>query len=125
MLRGSPPDMSMITMDGTQLTAAASGNTVTGNGRAPVIDRTPAEFIKEVEVTKASTPDMDATGLGGSVKLITKSAFDFKQPRLTTFQAGYMTSNCACCPSRLTPSPFLGISAESKLKAPTTKERLS
>ncbi len=89
MLRGAPPSMSMITLDGTQLTAAASGNTGSMGDRAPVIDRTPAEFIKEVEITKASTPDMDATGLGGAAKLITKSAFDFKQTQVLSFQGSY------------------------------------
>lgn len=89
MFRGAPPSMSMITLDGTQLPAAASGNTGSMGDRAPVIDRTPAEFIKEVEVTKASTPDMDATGLGGAAKLITKSAFDFKQTQVLSFQGSY------------------------------------
>ena len=88
MLRGAPPNMSMISLDGTQLTAAAASNTGTVGDRAPLIDRLPAEFIKEIEVTKASRPDMDATGLGGAAKLITKSAFDFKENTVATFRAG-------------------------------------
>ncbi len=87
MLRGAPPGMSMVSLDGTQMTAAASMNTGTLGDRAPTLDRIPAEFIKEVEVTKASTPDMDANGLGGAAKLITKSAFDFKERGLTTYRA--------------------------------------
>ncbi len=88
MLRGAPPGMSAVSVDGTQLTSASAGNTGTLGDRAPVIDRIPSEFIKEVEVTKASTPDMDATGLGGAAKLITKSAFDFKDRSLMTYRAG-------------------------------------
>lgn len=88
MLRGAPPSMSMISLDGTQLTAAAASNTGTVGDRAPLIDRLPAEFIKEIEVTKASRPDMDATGLGGAAKLVTKSAFDFKENLVATYRAG-------------------------------------
>lgn len=88
MLRGAPPSMSMVTLDGTQMTSAAASNVGTLGDRAPVIDRIPSEFIKEVEITKASTPDMDATGLGGSAKLITKSAYDFKEANVISFQGG-------------------------------------
>ncbi|MSU49762.1 MAG: TonB-dependent receptor [Opitutus sp.] len=88
MLRGAPPNMSMVTIDGTQMTAAASPQTGTIGDRATSIDRVPAEFIKEIEITKASRPDMDASGLGGAAKLITKSAFDFKERAVTTFRAG-------------------------------------
>ena len=35
MLRGAPPNMSMISLDGTQLTAAAASNTGTVGARAP------------------------------------------------------------------------------------------
>ncbi len=88
MLRGAPPGMSAVSLDGTQLTSASASNTGTLGDRAAVIDRVPAEFIKEIEVTKASTPDMDATGLGGAAKLITKSGFDFKTPSLISFRGG-------------------------------------
>ncbi len=90
MLRGAPPGMSMISLDGTQMSAAGSRDSIPGSDRAPVIDRLPAEFIKEVEITKASTPDMDATGLGGAAKLVTKSAFDFKERQVFTYQWSYI-----------------------------------
>jgi len=88
MLRGAPPNMSMVTIDGTQMTAAASAQTGTIGDRAASIDRVPAEFIKEIEITKASRPDMDASGLGGAAKLVTKSAFDFKERTVMTYRAG-------------------------------------
>jgi len=90
MLRGAPPGMSMISLDGTQMSAAGSRDSIPGSDRAPVIDRIPAEFIKEVEVTKASTPDMDATGLGGAAKLVTKSAFDFRERQVFSYQWSYI-----------------------------------
>ena len=90
MLRGAPPGMSMISLDGTQMSAAGSRDSIPGSDRAPVIDRIPAEFIKEVEVTKSSTPDMDATGLGGAAKLVTKSAFDFKERQVFNYQWSYI-----------------------------------
>ncbi len=73
MLRGAPPDLSLVTMDGTRIAEANSGG-----GRAVDISRIPAELIKQVEVNKALTPDMDVDGIGGSANLTTKSAFDFK-----------------------------------------------
>jgi outer membrane receptor protein involved in Fe transport len=38
-------------------------------------------------VTKGNTPDQPADSLGGTVNLVTKSAFDFKQ-RVLTYRAG-------------------------------------
>lgn len=78
MLRGSPPNQSMVAIDGTRMAAAVAGSGAAQGDRAPAIDRIPSEFIKEIEVNKALTPDMPADGLGGSANLITKSGFDFR-----------------------------------------------
>ena len=85
-LRGTPPDLNAVTLDGTRTAAAIAGFSPQGD-RASLIDQIPSEFIKEIEVTKASTPDMWADSLGGSVNLITKSAFDFTD-RVITYRAG-------------------------------------
>jgi TonB-dependent receptor len=46
--------------------------------------------VASIEVTKALTPDMDADAIGGSVNMITKSAFDFDRPKLfISAGAGY------------------------------------
>jgi len=79
MLRGAPPNLSMVSLDGTRLAAAVTGGGANSGDRSPDISRIPAELIKQVEVNKALTPDMDADGIGGSVNLTTKSAFDFKE----------------------------------------------
>ena len=67
-LRGAPPQMGMTMLNGSRLSGAAAGDTGKVGDRASLIDRIPSEFIKEVEVTKASTPDMDSAGLGGATR---------------------------------------------------------
>ncbi len=73
ILRGAPPDLSLVTLDGTRLASSD-----TGGGRAADVSRIPAELIKQVEVNKALTPEMEVDGIGGSANLTTKSAFDFR-----------------------------------------------
>lgn len=87
-LRGIPPDQSAVTVDGALMAAAVAGAHAAVLGdRAPPIDRIPPDFIKEIEIVKAATPDQPANGLGGSVNLKTKSAFDFNQS-VTTYRIG-------------------------------------
>ncbi len=58
--------------------------------RSVALDAIPADAIASIEVTKALTPDMDADAIGGSVNLITKSAFDYDKPViLGTLGSGY------------------------------------
>ncbi len=86
-VRGMPPELSNMSMDGTRTAAAISGFTPQGD-RAGLIDQIPSEFIKEVQVTKSNTPEQSADSLGGTVNLVTKSAFDFSG-RLITYRAGF------------------------------------
>ena len=83
MLRGAPPDMSLVSVDGDRLVSADAGG-----GRAANIALVPAELIKEVEVNKTLMPDMEIDGIGGSVNLTTKSAFDFRN-RYIRYLAAY------------------------------------
>lgn len=85
-LRGAPPELNSVTLDGTRTASAVAGFTPQGD-RAALIDQIPADFIKEIEVTKGNTPDQSADSLGGTVNLVTKSAFDFKQ-RVITYRLG-------------------------------------
>lgn len=88
-LRGSPPDQSSLSIDGTIMTAAVAGSAAGVIGdRAPQLDRLPAELIKEIEVFKALMPDRDADGLGGAANLVTKSGFDFKN-RVVSYKFAY------------------------------------
>jgi iron complex outermembrane recepter protein len=81
-IRGTPVEFSALNVDGVRSTGAFSGFNTQGD-RGAQSDQVPAEFIKEVELTKAPTPDMPADSIGGSTNLITKSALDFKEDVLT------------------------------------------
>ena len=85
-LRGAPPELNAVSLDGARMAGAIAGFTPQGD-RAALIDQIPADFIKEIEVTKGNTPDQPADSLGGAVNLVTKSAFDFRQ-RVLTYRAG-------------------------------------
>ncbi len=85
-IRGTPVEFSALNVDGVRAAGAFSGFNTQGD-RGAQSDQIPAEFIKEVEVTKAPTPDMPADSIGGATNLITKSALDFKESILT-YRAG-------------------------------------
>jgi TonB-dependent receptor len=84
-VRGLPPELNSVSVDGTR-SAAASSTIYQASGtqgeRAVPIDQIPSDFIKEVEVIKALTPDVPADSLGGTVNLVTKSALDLKESQL-------------------------------------------
>jgi len=81
-IRGTPVEFSSLNVDGVRSTGAFSGFNTQGD-RGAQSDQIPAEFIKEVQVTKAPTPEMAADSIGGSTNLVTKSALDFKENVLT------------------------------------------
>lgn len=66
-IRGTSPDLSSVTIDGTRVPSAEA------NVRSVQLDLIPADMIQGIEVSKVVTPDMDADAIGGSVNLITKS----------------------------------------------------
>jgi iron complex outermembrane recepter protein len=78
-IRGVDSNMNAVSIDGTR---GSNGSTRDFN-RAFEIDKVPADFIETIEITKASTPDMDADSIGGAVNLKTKSALDRKGRRFT------------------------------------------
>jgi outer membrane receptor protein involved in Fe transport len=85
MVRGMPPELNAVQMDGVRLAAADSG--INQGDRSVRIDQLPSEFIKEIEIIKANLPEQWADALGGTVNLVTKSAFDYKTD-VRTYQAG-------------------------------------
>jgi TonB-dependent receptor len=76
-MRGFPGNNTGITIDGAETTA-----TFNGNSRALDLREVPFNNVSRVEITKVPTPDMPASGLGGSINLITRSGFESKAPRL-------------------------------------------
>ncbi len=77
-MRGFPGNNTGLTIDGAETTA-----TFNGNSRALDLREVPFNNVSRVEVTKVPTPDMPATGLGGSINLITRNGFETKTPRFT------------------------------------------
>lgn len=85
-IRGTPVEFSALNIDGVRSSGAFSGFNTQGD-RGAQSDQIPIEFIKEVQVTKAPTPDMPADSIGGSTNLVTKSALDFKE-NVFTYRVG-------------------------------------
>ena len=78
--------MNAFTIDGT--TTAAASSTIyqaagTQGERAVPVDQVPSDFIKEVQLIKAPTPDMPASSIGGTANMVTKSALDVKGTQLS------------------------------------------
>jgi TonB-dependent receptor len=77
-LRGFPGNNTGLTVDGATMASSFGGNT-----RSLDLREMPMNNISRVEVTKVPTPDMPASGLGGSINLISKSGFEARKPKLT------------------------------------------
>ncbi len=86
-IRGVGPELNAVTMDGLQVASAQSAN----GGRAFEFDQASLGNIETIELTKAPTPDMDGASIGGSVNLVTKSAFDRAGGRVFTYTLGFIT----------------------------------
>jgi TonB-dependent receptor len=74
-LRGFPATTSSVTIDGGDVMGARGGDT-----RALSLLEVPMSNVSRVEVTKVPTPDMPASGLGGSLNIISKGGFESKRP---------------------------------------------
>lgn len=72
-VRGIPANNVGILVDGVQLASA-----VNDNSRAVSLRGVPLSNISRVEVTKVPTPDYPASGLGGTVNIISANPFDKK-----------------------------------------------
>ncbi len=80
-IRGITGALNGVTVDG-DLIAAANSGTMT---RAFEFDQASISVLDSIEVTKAPTPDMNANAIGGSVNLVTKSAFDRRDERMLLY----------------------------------------
>jgi TonB-dependent receptor len=111
-LRGFPGNNTGLTVDGGEM--ASSFN---GNSRSLDLREMPMNNVSRVEVTKVPTPDMPASGLGGSINLITRSGFESKTPKFNynvytmfhnhnglTFDGGPRNHNSANSPKFIQPS---------------------
>lgn len=88
-VRGLPPEMTAVTVDGSEVAAVFSAQSRVTNLLA-----IPTTNVATVEVTKVPTPDVPASGLGGVVNLTTRSGFErttpvFKYEVSTAFDPQY------------------------------------
>lgn len=73
-LRGFPSNFSNISLDG--------GSVATARSPSRTINLVDVPFLNasRVEVSKVPTPDMPASGLGGTINIIAKNGFELKRP---------------------------------------------
>src|SRR3954471_15243028 len=69
-VRGVSSEYNSVTSDGQQVLSNNPGS------RTVNLNVIPSNQISQIEVIKSKTPDMIADGIGGSVKLVNKSALD-------------------------------------------------
>lgn len=72
-IRGLDSSLNNLTLDGFTITTDDPRGR---DGRSAALDGISTSGIAIIEVAKTLTPDMDGTGIGGAVNLITPSAFD-------------------------------------------------
>src|SRR5699024_8947566 len=110
-LRGFPSDFTGVSIDGVQMSSSFM------EGRGQRLEEVSSVNISRVEVLKAPTPDVPASGLGGSINLISRSGFENRKRRFNydvygmyhswqgiTFDAGSKGDAAATSPSYNQPS---------------------
>ncbi|UIJ46640.1 TonB-dependent receptor [Sphingomonas cannabina] len=88
-IRGVPSNLNNYTLNGIEI-----GNP-DGTTRSLPLDIVSGQLLNRVEVAKVKTADMDGQGIGGTINLVTQTAFDFKD-RFTvaaSAKAGYQELN--------------------------------
>lgn len=71
LIRGTEPRLNSVTVNGEVLASTRNQE------RFSQLDIVGSNQMSFIEVNKAITPEMDANAVGGSVNIITKSAFDY------------------------------------------------
>lgn len=89
-IRGFGTNYTRVTLDGNSMASAAIANTQTPN-RQFVLEGASINNLSRIEVTKEPLPDMPANSMGGSVNLVSKSAFEYAH-RQINFE-GYLSAN--------------------------------
>lgn len=83
-IRGIDPKLNSVTVNGDTLAQSQSGLL----GRQFEFESTSVGGFEMIEVTKVPTPDMNADSIGGSINLVSKSAFDRVAGRVFTYSIG-------------------------------------
>ena len=77
IVRGIDPNLNQVTIDGNLVGIPEA------EGRRVALDTIPSDLVAAIEVVKAVTPDYDANAIGGSINIVTPTAFD--RPDAFTF----------------------------------------
>jgi TonB-dependent receptor len=84
LVRGTEPRLSNVKVNGEELATSRQEE------RYAQLDIIGSNQMASLEVVKALTPDLDGDAIGGTVNLITRSAFDYSGMRLrATLGGGY------------------------------------
>ena len=75
-VRGFADTFTGVNVDGGRMASAVSGN----GSRVFEFEQVSINNVARVEVTKVPTPEMAADGIGGSVNMISRSAFERSRP---------------------------------------------
>lgn len=85
VIRGIDASLNNVTLNGQQV-----GSPAEQGRRGMSMDSVPADLISRLEVIKAVTPDRDHNAIGGTVNIVTQSAFDRAESfAFGSFSAGY------------------------------------
>jgi iron complex outermembrane receptor protein len=76
-VRGFADTFTGVNVDGGRMASAVSGNA----NRVFELEQVSINNVARVEVTKVPTPEMPADGIGGSVNMISRSAFELTRPQ--------------------------------------------
>jgi TonB-dependent receptor len=76
ILRGLNATYNRTTIDGSIVASPERG----GLGRAVPLDLIPASLVSRIEVRKSISPELDHNAIGGTINLVTRSAFDQAEP---------------------------------------------
>jgi TonB-dependent receptor len=89
-VRGFNSNYTNVTIDGGTIASSALANTQF-HSRQFVLENASIENLARIEVVKLPTPDLAANSLGGSVNLVSKSAFEREKPIL--YWKAYLMAN--------------------------------
>lgn len=78
-VRGMDPNMTAVTVNGTRAANASSGST----NRTFELDQTSLQDVESIEIFKSPPASMEADSGGGTINMVSKSAFKLKGRRIS------------------------------------------